>query len=77
MAVGLTDITVAVSDVCTITVVSADIVAVVDSEGATCTVLFSSAWAVSCGNRNRHRANSAVMNADRSINSFISFPLAD
>lgn len=35
MAVGLIDITVAVSDVCAVSVVSADIVAVVDSEGAT------------------------------------------
>ena len=52
-------------------------VAVVDSEGVTWTVLISSACALSCGNRNRHRASNAVMNADLSINRFISFPLAD
>lgn len=43
MAVGLTDITVEVSEICTNTVVFTEIVAVVDSIGATWTVLISSA----------------------------------
>jgi hypothetical protein len=71
MAVVVTEITVDVSEVCAITVVSTDIVAVVDSEGVTCTVLISSAWAASCGDIINHRAKSAVINADLSINFLI------
>ncbi len=59
------------TEVCTITVVSTDIVAVVDSEGVTWTVLISSACAVSCGNSINHRASSAVINADRINNLLI------
>jgi len=59
------------TEVCAITVVSTDIVAVVDSEGATWTVLISSACAASCGNSINHRDISAVINADLSINLLI------
>jgi hypothetical protein len=54
-----------------VTVDPADIVTVVDSEGATWTVLISSACAVSCGNNISHRVSSAVINADLIINRLI------
>ena len=65
------------TEVCTITAVSNDIVAVFDSEGVTCTVLISSACAVSCGNIINHRARSAVINADLSINLLINLSPLD
>jgi len=58
-------------DVCTINVLEESITTVDVSEGATCTVLISSAWAVSCGNNIKHRAKNAVINADLSINLLI------
>ena len=54
-----------------VTVDPAEIVAVDVSDGATWTVLISSAWAFSCGNKNKHKVSNAVMNADRSINLLI------
>ncbi len=74
MAVGVTDITVDVSETCATITVSTDIVAVVDSEGAAWTVFISSAWAESCGTNISHNASSAVINADLSINLLITLP---
>ena len=59
------------TEVCAITVVSTDIVTVVDSEGVIWTVPGSSAWAVSCGNITNHRNSIAVINADLSNNFLI------
>lgn len=72
MAVGVTDIAVDVSETWATSVVFTDIVAVVDSEGVTWTVLISSACAVSCGNSSSHRASNAVTKNDLNINLFIS-----
>jgi hypothetical protein len=52
--------------------VGVKLVAVDVSDGGVWTVVISSACAVSCGNSNSHRAKSAVINADLSINLFIS-----
>ena len=72
MAVGVTDITVDVSETWAASVVSDEIVVVDDSDGVTWAVLISSAWAVSCGNSSSHRASNAVTKNDLSINLFIS-----
>ena len=58
-------------DVCATNVVEESIVAVDVSEGVTCTVLISSACAVSCGNIINHSARIAVINADLSNNLLI------
>ena len=58
-------------DVCTINVVEEFIVAVDVSDGVTWTVVISSACALGCGNKNKHRTKNAIINADRSNNLLI------
>ena len=74
VADGAMDITVDVSDTCATSVVSTEIVAVVDSDGVTCAVFVSLAWANSCGNNKSHRNKRPVIKPDLIISLLIPFP---